>query len=268
MPTRPDLRTQLKAAVDHLRTGGEPAPELAEYVRKVMLPGGWKDLRATDTEGFETNLTIRIAERYRDEIVAAADGAMTLTSVVNEGFEKYLAGEFEPRPRVRESRPKERRVAGEKMVNLNVTPNAALHGQVRDSNVLPTRVAGDYLMHRFKVGPYAPGYVEPLPVGSDRTPMIPRVLRDQIRDKAADLGHVVHQDMDEGFQKYLAGEYTPKAPEWPQGVEMAMLKVRPNNDLFDQVKVKGRSESPELRPMQIGLAYVLDKYGIDPSTAE
>ncbi len=69
------------------------------------------------------------------------------------------------------------------------------------------------------------------------------------------------------FNTDLAGEFTPIVPEWPKNAEMAILKVRPNNDLFDQVKVAARSKSPELRPIQIGLAYVMDKYGIDPTDA-
>ncbi|MFF4338058.1 hypothetical protein [[Kitasatospora] papulosa] len=265
MPTSPDLRTQLQAAATRLRAGGEPAPDLAEYVRKVLLPGGWKELRATDKESSEPNLTIRIARQYRDAVVAAAaDQVVTLTSVVNEGYKKFLAGEFKTRDREK-VRGQERRPTGEQKVNLNVTPNAALLAQVRDSGVLPMHVAGDYLMHYFKVGPYAPGYTEPLPSGSDRNPTMPRALRDKIRDRAAELGHPVHQDMNEGFQKYLAGEFTPAVPEWPKNAEMAILKVRPNNDLFDQVKVAARSKSPELRPIQIGLAYVMEKYGIDPT---
>lgn len=282
VPTSPDLRTQLQAAATHLRAGGRPAPELAEYVRKVLLPGGWKELRATDKESSEPNLSLRIARPYRDAIVAAAaDKVVTVTSVVNEGFEKFLAGEFKARDREK-VRVQERRPTGEQKVNLNVTPNAALLAQVRDSGMIPMHVASDYLMHYFEVGPYDPDYTEPLPSGSDRNPKIPLVLRDRIRDAAAERGRLVHQDMNEGFQKYLDGTFlpvthehlatkrTPFVPEWPKDVEMAILKVRPNNDLFDQVKVAARTKSPELRPIQIGLAYVMDKYGIDPTdiTAE
>ncbi|MER5277709.1 hypothetical protein ABT025_18390 [Streptomyces sp. NPDC002809] len=261
MPTSPDLRNQLKAAASLLRAGGDPSPELAKAVRQVLLPGGWKELRDTDTASSEANLPIQLSEQYRTQVVDAAENELiTVTSVVNEGFEKFLAGEFEPRPRVQG-----RRATGEKKVNLNVRPKAALLAKVRESGVLPMHVAGDYLMYRFEVGPYAPGYVEPLRSGADRAPSIPRAVRDRIRDKAAELGHVVHQDMDEGFQKYLAGQYTPVAPEWPKGVDMAPLKVRPNDDLFDQVKVAARTKSPGMRPIQIGLAYVMDKYGIDPA---
>ncbi|MFD7855245.1 hypothetical protein ACFV6B_13295 [Streptomyces microflavus] len=261
MPTNRSLRTELQAAASLLRDGGDLG--YAEAVNAVLAPGGWKELRDTDTDGTETNMAIRIEQRYRDAVVTAAAKRVTITSVVNEGFQKYLAGEFTPRPRVQG-----RRTTGEKVVNLNVRPNAALHGQVRESGVLPMHVAHDYLLFRFKVGPYAEGYTEPLPSGTDRVPMVPRAVRDLIRDKAAAIGHIVHDDMNEGFQKYLAGEFRPVAPEWPAGVEMAPLKVRPNNDLFDEVKVAARSArggAPELRPMQIGLAYVLEKYGIDPA---
>ncbi len=264
VPTNRSLRTELQAAASLLRDGGDLG--YAEAVNAVLAPGGWKELRDTDTDGTETNMAIRIEQRYRDAVVAAAAKRVTITSVVNEGFQKYLAGEFTPRPRVQG-----RRTTGEKVVNLNVRPNAALHGQVRESGVLPMHVAHDYLLFRFKVGPYAEGYTEPLPSGTDRVPMVPRAVRDLIRDKAAAIGHIVHDDMNEGFQKYLAGEFRPVAPEWPAGVEMAPLKVRPNNDLFDEVKVAARSArdgTPELRPMQIGLAYVLEKYGIDPAATQ
>ncbi|MGW7398111.1 hypothetical protein ACWGH7_16620 [Streptomyces cyaneofuscatus] len=261
MPTNRSLRTQLQAAASLLHDGGDPNPELARAVKQVLLPGGWKELRDTDEVGKDTNMPIRIEQRYRDAVTKrAADQRVTITSLVNEGFERYLAGKFTPRPRVQG-----RRATGETVVNLNVRPNAALHGQVRESGVLPMHVAHDYLLFRFKVGPYAEGYTEPLPSGSDRVPQVPRAVRDLIRDKAAAAGRLVHADMNEGFQRYLDGEFRPVAPEWPAGVEMAPLKVRPNNDLFDEVKVAARSASPELRPMQIGLAYVLEKYGIDPA---
>lgn len=263
VPTSTNLRTQLQAAAAHLRHDGEQ--DLAKAVRQVLLPGGWKNLRDTDQVGSETNLAIPLPRSIRDQIVTAAEQELvTVTSVVNEGFEKFLAGEFEPQPRVR---GRKLRTVGEDKVNVNVRPNAALHGQVRESGVLPIYVAGDYLMSRFQLGPYAPDYAQPLIPGTLRNPMISRAVRDQIRERAAAAGRTVDQDIDEGFKKYLAGEFAPEDLSWPGGDDLAGLKVKPNDELFDQVKAAGRDMKPAVRPMQVGLAYVMEKYSIDPAAA-
>jgi hypothetical protein len=266
VPTDPDLRKSLRAAADHLLLELTPtATSHAQTIQAALAPGGWKELRDTDEIGTETNLAIPLPESIRDQIVAAAEKRkITVTYVVNQGFEKFLAGEFEPRPRVRGRDP---RTTSEKKVNLNVRPKAALHGQVRESGILPIYVAGDYLMSYFLLGPYAPDYAKPLTPGATRNPMISRAVRDQIRERAADLGRTVDQDIEEGFRKYLAGEFTPNNPVWPGGTDLAGLKVKPNDELFDEVKVAARDKRPVLRPMQIGLAYLLHKYGIDPAVA-
>lgn len=263
VPTSPNLRAQLQDAAAFCRTGGKPAPHLADAITQVLRPGGWKALQDADDVSAGSNLAIRLAESQRDQIrdgVNRLPKAVTITSLVNEGFEKFLAGEFQPRDRT----TRNRRNVGEKMVNLNVSPKASLHHAVRDSGVLPMYVAGDYLMSLFNIGPYGEARGESLPSGVDRSPRVPRPLRDAIRNKAAEIGHVVHDDMNEGFQKYLAGEYEPPVMEWPEGAEMAILKVRPNNELFDEVKIKAQG-SPELSPIRIGITYVMEKYGIDPA---
>ncbi len=263
VPTSPNLRAQLQDAAAFCRTGGKPAPHLADAITQVLRPGGWKALQGVDETSTGSNLAIRMAESHREKIrdgVNRLSTAVTITSLVNEGFEKFLAGEFQPRNRT----TKERRATGEKMVNLNVRPKAHLYEQVRESGVLPMYVAEDYLMSLFNIGPYAWEASERLPSGADRQPRVPLPLRDAIRNKAASLGRIVHDDMNEGFQKYLAGEYEPPVMEWPEGAEMAILKVRPNNELFDEVKIKAQG-SPELSPIRIGITYVMEKYGIDPA---
>ena len=257
--TSPDLRTNLKAAATQLRQTKTPA--LAEAIDTVLAPGGWKALRNTDSVGTGDNLSIRMIREFRDQVVAAARAAGdTVTAGVNEGFALFLAGEFTPRPPA-----KGPAVAEADKVNLNVRPNAALHGRVRESGLLPQHVAAEYLMHKYQVGSYAPGYRAPLAPGADRNPSIPRVVRDLIRDRAAAQGNKVNHDIDEGFTKFLAGEFVPTAPVWPAGVEKAPLKSRPNNDLFTQVKVAAREAG--LRPMQVAIAYLLEKYDIDPAVA-
>ncbi|MFB8122089.1 hypothetical protein ACFVG1_12955 [Streptomyces bacillaris] len=263
MPTSPNLRAQLQDAAAYCRTGGEPAPHLADAITQVLRPGGWKQLRDVDETSAGSNLAIRMAESYRDQIRDAVDRlptAVTITSLVNEGFERFLAGDFQPRERT----TRNRRIVGQKMVNLNVKPKASLHNAVRDSDVLPMYVAADYLMSLFNIGPYSAARVESLPSGVDRKPRLPRGLRDALRDGAASLGRVVHDDMNEGFEKYLAGEYEPPVLEWPEGADMAVLTVRPNDELFDKVRFKTRN-SPELNPIRIGISYAMEKYGIDPA---
>lgn len=258
MPTSDDLRKRLTAASDHLRNAG--APELADAVDTVLAPQGWTRLRASDITASGTtqkNLPIGMDKELRDQIHEAVTAAgSTITADVNEAFVKYLAGEFVPGPPVRARRsatPRER-------ANLNVRAPQALVEQVTAAGEQPARVASDYLMRKYNLGRYAPTEAAPLAPGAVRMPKVPRTLRDAIREAAAAAGNRVNTDVDEGFQKYLAGQFTPTEPTCADTGDMVPLKMSPNDDLYDQVRDRGG-----LRPSQVAIAYLLDKYGIDPT---
>ncbi|MEU1327145.1 hypothetical protein [Streptomyces microflavus] len=249
MTTDRNLRAGLTAASARLKEVN--SPELATYVDTALALGAFR-IRESGTGD---SLSIRLPESARDAIEDAADdmGVTSLSTVVDEGFRRFLAGEFTVG-----GRTYERRGTAEKKVNLNVRPAALLREQVLATGTSPMHVAADYLMRVFETGPYRVGdRAQALEPGSDRNPTVPLPVRERIRAASAGLASV---HIEEGFQKFLDGEFTPAAPVWPAGAELVPLRVRPNNALFDQV-----AAATDLRPMQVGIAYLLHKYGIDPT---
>ncbi|MFD7615737.1 hypothetical protein [Streptomyces sp. NPDC059802] len=262
MPSSNDLRNRLTTAAARLREVDSPG--LADAVDAVLAPKGWTHLRSTDpvaTGTTEPNMIMSISKTVRDQIVAArrSPGA-TVTDDVNEAFTKFLAGEFVPRKPARA-----RHGAPDEKVNLNVRPSSVLRQQVAESaEMTAANVAADYLMRKYGLGPYAAdAKAAPLALGSVRIPTVPRTVREEIRTRAATAGRKVNDDVDEGFQKYLAGEFTPTAPVWADTADMVPMKMRPNDTLHDQVLAAGG-----LRPLQVAVAYLLSKYSITPGAAE
>ncbi|MEU6925483.1 hypothetical protein [Streptomyces sp. NPDC046631] len=259
MPTNRELRTGLVAASERLREVDSPA--LATWIDTVLAPRGWAALRATDPEGTPgPNLQLLLSKTARDQIVAAAAAAgTTVTDDVNEGFRLVLAGEYSPR------KPARARYGAAEKATLNVTPVLSLRQQVEErAGLSAANVAADFLMHKYKVGPYASGSADTLPVtGSVRNPQVPRAVRDQIRSRAKAAGRMVTDDVNEGFQKYLAGEFNPDAPVWSDTSDLVNLRINPNDDLYVQV-----ASANGLRPLQVAIAYLLHKYDVDPGASE
>ncbi|MFF8422904.1 hypothetical protein [Streptomyces sp. NPDC015680] len=260
MPTNRELRAQLAAASARLHEVDSPA--LAAAVETVLAPRGWAALRATDTDGTAgPNLSVLMDKAARDQIMAAAKAAGTsVTDDVNEGFRSFLAGEFTPRKPVRA-----RYGAAVERVNLNVTPALSLRQQVEEqAGMSAANVAADYLMRKYKAGPYTAGYAaDSLPPGTVCNPQVPRTVRDEIRSRAAAAGNKVTDDVNEGWQKYLDGQFTPETLAWSDTSDMVNLRMNPNDDLHDKLRaVKG------IRPLQVAIAYLLAKYGIDPGAAK
>ncbi|WP_406740736.1 hypothetical protein [Streptomyces atratus] len=260
MPTNRDLRAQLAAASDRLREVN--SPDLAAWIDKVLAPRGWAALRATDPDGAAgPNLSVFMDKAARDQIMAAAKAARTsVTADVNEGYLSVLAGEYTPRKPVRA-----RYGASVERVNLNVTPALSLRQRVEEeSGMSAAHVAADYLMRKYKAGPYAANYAaDSLQPGAVCNPQVPRAVRDEIRSRAAAAGNKVTDDVNEGFQKYLDDEFTPDALAWTDTSDMVNLRMNPNDDLHDKLRaVKG------IRPLQVAIAYLLHKYDVDPGAAK
>lgn len=74
---------------------------------------------------------------------------------------------------------------------------------------------------------------------------------------------MVTDDVNEGFQLFLAGEFTPDAPVWSDTTDLVNLRINPNDDLYVQV-----ASAKGLRPLQVAIAYLLHKYDVDPSTGQ
>ncbi|MFJ1827383.1 hypothetical protein [Streptomyces sp. NPDC088178] len=260
MPTNRDLRTQLAAASNRLRE--VDSANLAEAVDRLLVPRGWVALRDSDPNGASgPNLAIMMdaADRYR--IVDGADNDdTTVTEVVNDGFRKVIAGEYTPRKPSRAPYG-----SAKSKVNLNVTPVLSMRTRVEEvTGMLASHVAADYLMHKYKAGPYADDYAgDPLAPGPRRGLQVPIWVRDLIQARAKAAGRKVTDDANEGFQKYLAGEFAPEIPKWPNTSDTASLRMAPNADLYEQVLAAG-----EPRPLQVAVAYLLAKYDIDPGATK
>ncbi|MFE4915770.1 hypothetical protein ACFRCX_30160 [Streptomyces sp. NPDC056652] len=178
MALRPDdqqRRDNLVAAANTLRTTGHP--DLAGAVDYVLSPLGPDFLaRLNPAAVVSSNLPIKMTEERRALINEGAGKEaklrretvrIVLAKIVDEGFARWLAGDFEPR-----WEPKAGRGAGPKLVILNTHPNADLHAKVAaccrelkgdrfapGRNVYPGNVAAYALFAYFGIGPYAPDAV-------------------------------------------------------------------------------------------------------------
>lgn len=271
------IRDQLSEVSAFVTQAGRA--DLAPAVDAVLAPGGWEILRDTDTavEGIKENLAFSLPESVRDEInaaLAADPNAKSLTAKVTEGLRQYLAGEFTLIQRDA-SRPATR----EKWVNMNARVYKQLRQQVAekvrqevsDRRAGVGRVAAEYLMFCYRVGLYAPGQAdrgqESLPRGAQRNLPMPRRLRDLVSEGAAGSGDRVSDVVNEGFRKFLDGRFDPEPVVWSERdlADMAVLKTRPADDLFEQVK-QACKEHPVLNaktgPTQVAVAYLLDEFGL------
>ncbi|MFG2540708.1 hypothetical protein ACGFU4_36260 [Streptomyces sp. NPDC048511] len=248
---RAELRADLVAAAERLRE--VDSPQLAQAVDTVLT---FSALQPYDSQA-DPNLSIRLPKAARDRIVAGAKrDRVSVQAVVNEAFQEFLDGKFSPKATVRERKG----TAAEK-VNLNVRPERDLMARVAEAGVKPMHVAADYLQRRFKAGPYADdAQAVAMEPGQVRIPKVPRHIREQLRQAAESQ---VSIDIDEGFQRYLAGQFTPHPPVWSKDDKLVPMKVYPNDDLFARIAEEGPR-----RPMQVALAYLLTKYGISYTAAE
>lgn len=149
------IHARLAAGAAKLRQAG--ADDEANAIDEILAPSGWGLLRraeaaANPERAGERNLAIPLPKDIRDEIKArAAANGDVITRVVNEGFEKYLAGKFTPKQPQRSAWG-----SGEVKANLNVRPSGELRDRVEQEGPLALHVAGAYLMHKYGLGPYAP----------------------------------------------------------------------------------------------------------------
>jgi len=151
-----NLRPRLEAAAARLHEVG--SPDLAEAVETILSPTGWGHLRRSDptVSGGEANLdrsmAIAMPIQWRDEIKSkAADAGRKIADDINEGFEQYLSGKFAPEP------PARRKAGvGGATTSLNSRPSEALRKQVEEAGAKPSQLAGQYLLQKYQVGPFAP----------------------------------------------------------------------------------------------------------------
>lgn len=145
--------------------------DLAEAIDSILVPNGWGRLRRSDpttSKSLDRNMGIYMPIEWRTQIQERAKkehdrqwraqaqepGAKkrSIKDDINEGFEKYLAGEFEPIA----SKLSPHGSAGDSGM-LNARPRDDLREAVAKKGVhAPALVAGSYLMSLYKVGPYAP----------------------------------------------------------------------------------------------------------------
>ena len=129
------MRDRLLTAAERLEEAGYP--DSAADVRAVAAPGGWTMLRTKDSSEASagTNLPLTIDRALRDQLKAKADEfGVTLSSVVEDGFRKVLAGEWMP--------PKLARSATANKVVLNVRVDDSLRKQIDARKAELTAEAG------------------------------------------------------------------------------------------------------------------------------
>jgi hypothetical protein len=90
---------------------------------------------------------------------------------------------------------------------------------------------------------------------------MPSEWREQIKARAQAAGNKLARDVNEGYELYLDGKFSPKQPARQptgSGVEMVNLNVRPDNDLRIQVTEAG------IAPAHLGAMYLMSKYQVGP----
>ncbi|MGV9278145.1 hypothetical protein [Streptomyces griseosporeus] len=153
----PDVvRARLTVASDRLNAAGDT--DLAEAIDAVLAPRGWELLRKpVNPTTAEPNMALWMNKAIKDAIYARAQAAgENLAEVVEEGFRKFLAGEFVPEKPVRSARGSD--TAKD---NLNVRPSKALRDRVQERcpqvseelgwEVTPGRVAMSWLYSEYGI---------------------------------------------------------------------------------------------------------------------
>lgn len=111
--------TRIREAAQHLRTGGQARPDLAEQVDFLLTDEGRRfvgRLSWQETVQQKPNLALEMPESLRDEIKAkAAKAGASLEAEAEHALSRFLAGDFTP------ARPKKyKRGEAPKKANLNV----------------------------------------------------------------------------------------------------------------------------------------------------
>jgi hypothetical protein len=165
---RPDLevvRAHLIVAADRFDESGDKA--VAQTFRSLLEPRGWELLKPATMSSGARNVALymsgwvknRLEERAREigrEREPETAPLTVLGEIVEEGWQKFLDGAYEPLPPVRAPRGK-----APVRVNLNVRPSNELRERVQEAcpaasdllgwDVTPGKVAASYLFDEFDI---------------------------------------------------------------------------------------------------------------------
>jgi hypothetical protein len=157
------VRARLTVAADRLTERGDK--DLAEAVTAVLDTRGWELLKPAPMSSARRNVPLYMPASVKKRLEDAARKAgeesgkapgTVLAEVVEEGWQKFLAGEFEPVPPVRAPRGK-----APVKENLNVRPSDELRLRVEEAakaaseelgwDVSAGKVAVSYLFDEFGI---------------------------------------------------------------------------------------------------------------------
>ncbi|MFE9812378.1 hypothetical protein [Streptomyces sp. NPDC005548] len=101
----------------------------------------------------------------------------------------------------------------------------------------------------------------PLPLTIDRT------LREQLKEKADDLGVLLGAVVTDGFQKVLDGSWTPPQLARATAPDKVVLNLRVNKDLMDQVQAQtarlSQKHGYRITKSSIAIAWLAEDLGVD-----
>lgn len=157
------VRARLTVAAERLAGGGDK--DLAEAVEAVLAPRGWSLLKPATMSSGHRNVPLYMSSTAKAKLEDAARKAgeesgkapaRVLAEVVNEGWEKALAGQYEPVAPVRAPRGK-----APVKENLNVRPDNDLRERMDEAapelaaelgwDVTAGKVAMSYLFDEFGI---------------------------------------------------------------------------------------------------------------------
>jgi hypothetical protein len=270
-PVPRPTREQIALAADRLDASGYP--DSASVVRSVIEPGGWNLLSASSQQS--SNLALTIDEKLKFELRAAAlKMQVSLSLVVEEGYQAVLDGEWMPHSAQGQKQAASRRVRDAHYVRsvLNVRVGNELRESVRAMlpvlseragfKVTESSIAVQWMMD--ELGVSHPG---------DHTAVLPLQVRKSLRDywvERAEQRQVSFQSIvEDGFRAVLDGSWdlgrVKPTRTYSQTDPNSKLTIRVNDALLEQVADASPDIAEQLRravtPMILAMSILKDRLG-------
>ncbi|MFD6149397.1 hypothetical protein [Streptomyces sp. NPDC060243] len=259
--SRRNLRPRLATASQTLKQTGHP--DLADAIDEILTTDGWQALRVAVSGGPRGLFALRMPVSHKEALARLENAGEDVSAEANAGLQAYVDGTFHVTKPARAARG-----ASAPKGNFYVRVAPDLLGEAREkgaeAGVLPMHVIIAWLRERFEL----PQEDETKAVrGKDRLVDLPERVRDELREKAAAAGQRVNDLVNEGIRAFVDGEFSPEFRTAPwTSTDRVKLKLNLDDALVDQAARAAVGREGQLgfmaRPVQIGLAYALQKLNI------
>ncbi|MFE6412642.1 hypothetical protein ACFVOR_37545 [Streptomyces sp. NPDC057837] len=261
MASRP-LRDELQLAASLLKEAGHREPAAA--VETVLAPGGWMQLRDA---GSASTLTINVPSGAKETLKAkAAEFEVSLSSVAEDGYRAFLAGEWLPPRKMAASG------GGGKRSVLNLRVSDELRKQVQELIPQASAKAG-YKMYESTIALFwlaeEFGVDLGLAAGALRLYMR-KAFHEHMDAELARRGTSLLEELEAGVREAEAGSWAASKPSWSaygpwSKATMSQVTVRFDEDLLGRLEDLAAQFSAELgspmAPDQVAVAVLRHRLG-------